>query len=144
MVVVIVVVVVMVVVVVVVVVVVRVVVVVVAVGVIVVVVVITVVVVVVVLLVPAKMFFQLREQVVVTGCQVQIIRWVGNNVLFMVFGEHSWNPSCAHLPILQLFTQNPMSGASGNFRNQNVEIIQSDPQIFMQDFLNFHDCLVGN
>lgn len=67
-----------------------------------------------------QMFFQLREQVIVTGGQVRTIEWVSDDVptfpfhlhsgeeiqvenqLFavLVFGQHSWYPSCKHLPIM--------------------------------------------
>ena len=42
--------------------------------------------------------------------------------------------SCAHLPILQLFCRNPITG---NLRNQIAEIIQSDPPIFTHDCSTF-------
>ena len=50
----------------------------------------------------------------------------------------------AHLPIFQLFSQSPTNSASKNLRNQNAEIIESDPPILTPDLFNLRDCLVGN
>ena len=63
---------------------------------------------------------------------------------FVVFCQHSWNPSCAHLLILQLIRQNRTNGGSWNLRNRNAEMIQWDPPIFTHGFLNIRDRLVAN
>ena len=63
---------------------------------------------------------------------------------FVVFCPHSWDPSCAHLPILQLVRLNPINDGSRNLRNRNAEVIQRDPPIFTHGFLDLHDRLVAS
>ena len=63
---------------------------------------------------------------------------------FVVYCQHSWDPCCAHLPILQLVSQNPINGGLRNLRDRNVEIIQRDPPIFMHGFLNLRDHFVAS
>jgi hypothetical protein len=63
---------------------------------------------------------------------------------FVVFREHSRDPSCAHLPINQLFCQNPINGGSGNLGHRNAEIIECDAPFLTHDSLNLRDCLIRN
>ena len=63
---------------------------------------------------------------------------------FVVFCQYSWDPSCAHLLILQLFRQNPINGGLRDLRNRNAEIIQRDPSIFTHGFLKLWDRLVAS
>jgi hypothetical protein len=65
-----------------------------------------------------------------------------NSLPFVVFREHSRDPSCAHLPIIQPFCQNPINARSGNLGNRNSEIIEFNAPILTYDSLNLRDCLV--
>jgi len=89
--------------------------------------------------------WQSNPNVVIFVCvALKKFAWGINALPLVVFCEHVWDPSCAHLPIFQLFSQSPTNGASRNLRNQNADIIESDPPILTHDLFNLRDCLVRN
>ena len=63
---------------------------------------------------------------------------------FVVFCQHSWDPSCTHLPILQLVCLDPINDGSRNLRKLNTEVMQREPPIFMHGLRNLRDSLFVN
>lgn len=58
----------------------------------------------------------------VTKCQIWNIRW-GGELLFMIICKCACDPSCVHLPILQLFSQSTINGALETLRGGSSRMI---------------------